>query len=105
MFDNVNDCKMFYNANEGSGDRRLSTSYLLQSRNGFIIVITRDKDLVFKLTENYKNMIEVGSMTSADIFILLEKKLRSFSNVYVAIDLVKAFDYIPLIINQAAAYI
>ncbi|KAK5652950.1 hypothetical protein OQA88_9429 [Cercophora sp. LCS_1] len=86
-------------------DGRPMATYLPQSRNGSIIVTTRNKDLAFRLTGRPQNMIEVGPMTQTDALLLLQKKLGSLSDPDVAADLVQALDLVPLAISQAAAYI
>ena len=112
VLDSADDRDVFYNANHAHGatssdarDRRPFATYLPQSRNGSIIVTTRNKDLAFRLTGHRQNMINVGPMAQADALTLLEKKLGSPVNPDVAADLVEALDLVPLAISQAAAYI
>jgi hypothetical protein len=45
-------------------------------------------------------MIEAGPMTQTDAVTLLKNKLRSLSDMSVAIDLVQALDLVPLAISQ-----
>ncbi|EAQ88760.1 hypothetical protein CHGG_05379 [Chaetomium globosum CBS 148.51] len=112
VLDSADDRDVFYNADHAHGvtssdarDRRPFATYLPQSRNGSIIVTTRNKDLAFRLTGRHQNMIDVGPMAQADALTLLEKKLGSLANPDVAADLVEALDLVPLAISQAAAYI
>jgi tetratricopeptide (TPR) repeat protein len=104
VLDSADDGEVLYSASEG-GYRRPLASYLPQSRNGFIIVTTRNKELALKVTGSRKFMIDVEPMTPGDALQLLERKLGSFSARDVAVDLVKALDCVPLAISQAAAYI
>ncbi|EAQ83260.1 hypothetical protein CHGG_09664 [Chaetomium globosum CBS 148.51] len=75
------------------------------SRNGSIIITTRNKDLASRLTGRRQNIIEVGPMVQMDALTLLERKLGSILNTDAAAKLVRALDFIPLAISQAAAYI
>ncbi|KAK0744820.1 hypothetical protein B0T21DRAFT_380952 [Apiosordaria backusii] len=75
------------------------------SRNGSIIITTRNKDLARRLISRTQNIIEVGPMTQRDALTLLEKRLGSLSDLDVATKLVQALDFVPLAISQAAAYI
>jgi hypothetical protein len=112
VLDSADDRDVFYNANNAHGatssdarDRRPFATYLPQSRNGSIIVTTRNKDLAFRLTGRRQNMIDVGPMAQTDALTLLEKKLGLLANPDVAADLVEALEFVPLAISQAAAYI
>ncbi|KAK3985963.1 kinesin light chain [Cladorrhinum sp. PSN332] len=106
VLDSADDRDVFYDLTSGDArDGRQFASYLPQSRNGSIIVTTRNKDLAFRLTGRRQNIIEVGPMAQADALKLLEKKLGSFADMDIATDLVQALDFIPLAISQAAAYI
>ncbi|KAH7303118.1 P-loop containing nucleoside triphosphate hydrolase protein, partial [Stachybotrys elegans] len=104
VLDSADDHEVLYGLSEEGGNRRLLASYLPQSRNGSIIVTTRNKDLACRITGSRNFMIEVGPMTQADAITLLEKKL-GFADVNTATDLVQALDCVPLAISQAAAYI
>ena len=107
ILDNADDHGVFYNAspNTSTSDRLGLARYLPQSRNGSIIITTRDRDLAFRLTGNHRNMISVGPMTEKDALMLMERRLGSLSDVNVAVDIVRSLDHIPLAISQAAAYI
>ena len=105
ILDSADDSDVFYGASANTRDGRPLATYLPQSRNGSIIITTRDRDLAFRLTGNYRNMVNVGPMTGEDALMLLEKRLGSLSDVDVAADLVRVLEFIPLAISQAAAYI
>ncbi|KAK4139101.1 kinesin light chain [Dichotomopilus funicola] len=112
VLDSADDGDVFYNVDHASsatsgdtGERRPFATYLPQSRNGSILITTRNKDLAFRLTGRRQNMIDVGPMAQADALSLLEKKLGTPANPDVAADLVEALDLVPLAISQAAAYI
>ncbi|KAK3394969.1 P-loop containing nucleoside triphosphate hydrolase protein [Podospora didyma] len=112
ILDSADDHDVFYGTTHddglASGDARNGrpfATYLPQSRNGSIVITTRNKDLAFRLTGRRQNIIEVGPMAQMDALSLLEKKLGSLPNIDVAADLVRALDFVPLAISQAAAYI
>ena len=112
ILDSADDRDVFYRTTNGDaptgGDAhngRPFATYLPQSRNGSIIITTRNKDLAFRLTGRRQNMVEVGPMAQTDALTLLEKKLGSLPETDVAVDLVRALDLVPLAISQAAAYI
>ncbi|KAL1846163.1 hypothetical protein Daus18300_014339 [Diaporthe australafricana] len=104
VLDSADDYEVMYGISEIDGHRRSLASYLPQSRNGAIIVTTRNKDLAYRVAGNRDYMIDVGPMTQADALILVEKKL-GLSDVDTATDLIQALDCVPLAISQAAAYI
>ena len=112
ILDSADDRDVLYLATNGDAstsgnarNRRPFATYLPQSRNGSIIITTRNKDLAFRLTGRHQNVIEVGPMAQTDALTLLEKKLGSPPDTDVAADLVDALDFVPLAISQAAAYI
>ncbi|KAL8330826.1 hypothetical protein RB593_001671 [Gaeumannomyces tritici] len=80
-------------------------NYLPQSRNGSIVVTTRNRDLAFRLTGDHKNIIDIKPMVLADALLLLKKKLGPLPDTDTAKALVQALDLVPLAISQAAAYI
>ncbi|KAJ9130676.1 Kinesin light chain [Pleurostoma richardsiae] len=80
-------------------------SYLPQSRNGSILLTTRDKDLARRLVGEERNIIQVGAMMQTDALLLLEKRLGTISDMDTAKELVRALDCVPLAISQAAGYI
>ncbi len=77
VLDSADDDNVFFGTSEGVRDGRPLTTYLPQSRNGCIIVTTRDKHLADRLTGNRDNSIEVGPMTETEALALLKKKLGS----------------------------
>ncbi|KAH7625475.1 hypothetical protein B0T09DRAFT_387827 [Sordaria sp. MPI-SDFR-AT-0083] len=75
------------------------------SPNGSLLVTTRNKNLACRLVGGYKNTIEIGPMVEGDALLLLERKLSLLSDKDSAEELVRAVEYVPLAISQAAAYI
>ncbi|KAK3344474.1 hypothetical protein B0T25DRAFT_573411 [Lasiosphaeria hispida] len=106
ILDSADDCDVLYRLSSGNehNGRPLAT-YLPQSRNGSILITTRNSDLAFRLTGRRPNMIEIGPIVQTDALKLLGKKLGSLLDAAVAVDLVQALDFVPLAISQAAAYI
>jgi tetratricopeptide (TPR) repeat protein len=81
------------------------SEYLPQSPNGSILITTRNDEVAFKLIGGYQDIIRVGPMDQDHALALLQTKTGDSSNEEAATDLVKALDYMPLAISQAAAYI
>ncbi|KAL8364594.1 hypothetical protein RB595_003740 [Gaeumannomyces hyphopodioides] len=104
ILDSTDDGGVFYATNHGREGKPLA-SYLPQSRNGSIVVTTRNRDLACRLTGSYKNIIDIEPMVLADALLLLKKKLGPLRNTDTAKALVQALDLVPLAISQAAAYI
>ena len=118
ILDSADDRDVFYSPTSGddptsgsgptggdAGNGRPFAAYLPQSRNGSVIITTRNKDLAFRITGRRRNMIEVGPMAPTDALTLLEKKLGPLPDLDVAADLVEVLDLVPLAISQVAAYI
>ncbi|KAK3687150.1 P-loop containing nucleoside triphosphate hydrolase protein [Podospora appendiculata] len=106
ILDSADDRDVFYGPTSGDArNGRPFVTYLPQSRNGSVIITTRNRNLAFRLTGRRQNMIEVGPMARTDALMLLDQKLGSPTDLDVAIELVQALDLVPLAISQAAAYI
>ncbi|KAH8588907.1 P-loop containing nucleoside triphosphate hydrolase protein [Bisporella sp. PMI_857] len=111
ILDNADDVDVFYlsrapqrNESFATASARLVT-YLPQSRNGSILITSRSKDVAARLAGNYNNIKEVHAMGESQALYLFRNKLQSASNEEGAADLLRALDYIPLAITQAAAFI
>ncbi|KAL8413208.1 hypothetical protein RB594_004728 [Gaeumannomyces avenae] len=104
VLDSADDNDALYQP-RGDGNARTLASYLPQSPNGSIVVTTRNRDVGFKLTGNYMDIIEVGPMRVAEALSLLENRLGQLRNPEAAEALVQKLDCVPLAISQAAAYI
>ncbi|KAH6869395.1 hypothetical protein B0T10DRAFT_568921 [Thelonectria olida] len=105
ILDSADEHGVLFGVNGNNHDGRSLATYLPQSRNGSILLTTRNRDLAHRLTGDHQAMIEVGPMMEIDALKLLENKLGSLSDAIIAADLVRALDFIPLAISQAAAYI
>ncbi|OIW27995.1 TPR-like protein [Coniochaeta ligniaria NRRL 30616] len=106
FLDSADDSDVFYSSVDDSGGRPLA-SHLPQSRNGSIVITTRDGNLASRLTGDERRLIKIGSMTEADALTLLERRLGGLSDTEksMGVDLLRALDLVPLAISQAAAYI
>jgi tetratricopeptide (TPR) repeat protein len=78
---------------------------LPQSPNGSILITSRSRDVAFRLTGNYADIIRVQPMDQAHALALLRNKLDGSFEQDDAAAFVEALDYMPLAIAQAAAYI
>jgi tetratricopeptide (TPR) repeat protein len=78
---------------------------LPQSPNGSILITSRSRDVAFRLTGSYADIIRVHPMDQAHALALLRNKLEGSFEQDDAVALVEALDYMPLAITQAAAYI
>ncbi|WPJ65283.1 hypothetical protein SMAC4_13902 [Sordaria macrospora] len=104
ILDSADDVDVFFGAGSNP-ERRPLADYLPQSPNGSLLVTTRNKNLACRLVGGYKNTIEIGPMAEGDALLLLERKLSLLSDKDSAEELVRALEYVPLAISQAAAYI
>ncbi|RYP47712.1 hypothetical protein DL768_006248 [Monosporascus sp. mg162] len=110
VLDNVDDVETFLSRRREGDERSESSStplavYLPQSRNGSILITSRNKDAAARLAGGHKNIKEVRAMDESQALHLFRNKLQSASKEEGAADLLRALDYIPLAITQAAAYI
>jgi hypothetical protein len=112
ILDNADD-ESFFNTQwyEGqgaaSGDARSRLTladFLPQSRNGSILITSRNTDAAAKLIGRYKDIIWIQKMSRDEGIELLQKKLSGPLDGQ-ATELLTALDYMPLAIAQAAAYI
>lgn len=80
-------------------------SYLPKTGNGKVIITSRNRSVAEKLTGSHKAIQEVPTMDNVEALKILENKLSQDIDQDAAIDLARALDFIPLAVNQAAAYI
>jgi tetratricopeptide (TPR) repeat protein len=111
VIDNVDNVETFFplrkrQRDEADASVQISlATYLPQSNNGIILVTSRCKDAASRLTGGYNKIKEVLVMDEGEGLQLLRNKLQDPSTEEGAVDLLRALDYIPLAITQAAAYI
>jgi tetratricopeptide (TPR) repeat protein len=124
IIDNADDVEVFTcrsaggRGNQDEFASRAATTlldYIPQSSNGSIFITSRSRDVAFRLTGDYADIIRVRPMEQAQALKLLQNQLESSFGQKDsgqdgveqedAIALVEALDYMPLAISQAAAYI
>lgn len=108
ILDSADDSEVLYGANDNGHDKRSLAAYIPKTRNGSIVLTTRNRGLASKLTGGHKYIIDVDAMSETDALTLFKRKMGSPlspSDAGLAEDLVKALECIPLAISQAAAYI
>ena len=105
VLDSVDDGDVFFGIQGERKDARLLATWLPQSRNGSIVITTRDQGVAVRLTGRHQDTIPIRPMVEIDAVSLLEKRLGQLPDRRMAADLVQALDRVPLAISQAAAYI
>ncbi|KAF9766796.1 hypothetical protein IL306_000734 [Fusarium sp. DS 682] len=86
-------------------DQQPLAAYLPKRRNGTILITSRGMDAAERLTGSHKAVYRVSTMDEAQGLQLFQNKLDGDFDSDAATDLLRALDYIPLAITQAAAYI
>ncbi|KAF6784617.1 Kinesin light chain 5 [Colletotrichum sojae] len=91
---------------DGENNARIPTAlYLPKKDNSKILFTSRSWDAAERLTGNGKTIHQVPTMEKTQALLLLQKKLGQDVDEAAAVRLVGTLEYIPLAINQAAAYI
>ncbi|RYP42629.1 hypothetical protein DL768_010304 [Monosporascus sp. mg162] len=101
IIDNADDLKLLFGVPQSLSD------YLPISRNGSILLTTRDHRTAFTFTNRQADIITIIEMSEAEALAMLQNDL-SESQVQSKQDtkrLLKALAYLPLAIKQASAYI
>lgn len=80
-------------------------SFLPKSRNGKVVITSRSIDASERLAGSHKNIFRVLAMDQDQALQLFRNKLKKQHDEDGAADLLRALDYIPLAVTQAAAYI
>ncbi|KAF3359144.1 Aminomethyltransferase [Verticillium dahliae VDG1] len=121
VLDNVDDVNLFHPSTNARGhraanqptdentvvksDQRPLAVYLPKCCSGIILVTSRSMDAAEKLTGSQKAIYRISTMDDAQGLQLFRNKLNGDFDRNAAADLLRALDYIPLAITQAAAYI
>ncbi|KAI9768659.1 MAG: hypothetical protein M1839_003994 [Geoglossum umbratile] len=114
IIDNADDLGVFscpldrYEGGKGNVSSNVAAALLEslpQSSNGSILITSRSRDVAFRLTGSYADIIRVHPMDQSHALALLRNKLEGSFEQDDAVALVEALDYMPLAITQAAAYI
>ncbi|KAF6810671.1 Kinesin light chain 5 [Colletotrichum plurivorum] len=105
VVDNADDAGVFFFHNRQDKSQDPLASYLPKSTNGKILVTSRSLDAAEKLAGRSRTILQIPAMQEDQALELLTKRLDGETDKAAAIELVSALDYIPLAVNQAAAYI
>ncbi|KAI0968709.1 P-loop containing nucleoside triphosphate hydrolase protein [Xylaria arbuscula] len=111
VLDSADNIEVFYYTQAMAGqtaserEKKPMSAYLPQSSNGSILVTTRNRDLAYRLTGRYNDIIDVGPMDQEHAIALLAIRLKEGADIDTATELVQVLEYMPLAISQAAAYI
>jgi tetratricopeptide (TPR) repeat protein len=79
--------------------------FIPSSRNGSILITSRNREVAFELTGRYKQILTVEPMNESEALQLLGNTLVGNHPQDEMAELVKALDYMPLAISQAGALI
>ncbi|KAF6806923.1 Kinesin light chain 5 [Colletotrichum sojae] len=91
---------------DGGNNARIPTaSYLPKKDNSKILFTSRSWDAAERLTGNGKTIHQVPTMEKKQALLLLQNKLKQDVEKATAVRLVGTLEYIPLAVDQAAAYI
>ncbi|CAO2658195.1 Nn.00g059180.m01.CDS01 [Neocucurbitaria sp. VM-36] len=80
-------------------------SFVPESRNGAILVTSRNREVARLLTGSYPQILQVDEMEELEAIELFNKKSGGGHEPTEVATLVKKLDYIPLAISQAASHI
>ncbi|KAJ0358883.1 hypothetical protein COL26b_014447 [Colletotrichum chrysophilum] len=101
IIDNADDVRMLF-AKDGI---ETYLSYLPKRTKSKTLVTSRSRDAAERLTGNVKMVYTVPTMEKEQALQLLKRKLGRDINEAAALRLIRTLEYIPLAVNQAAAYI
>ncbi|KAF4474585.1 hypothetical protein CGGC5_v017065 [Colletotrichum fructicola Nara gc5] len=101
IIDNADDVKMLLSKDTNE----TYLSYLPKRENGKILITSRSWAAADELTGNVKMIFRVPTMEEAQALQLFQKKIGRDDNEAAVLRLIDTLDYVPLAINQAAAYI
>lgn len=105
VLDNADDSGIFFNSNT-SNERGPLVSFLPQAAHGSILITSRNGLAARNLVGRDGHVIEVQPMTEEESLVLLRARIpQSGESGEDETALIKALEYIPLAITQAAAYI
>ncbi|RGP63231.1 kinesin light chain 3 [Fusarium longipes] len=106
IVDNADDIDLFFhNKERGDVSQDRLASYLPKSTKGKILVTSRSLDVAEKLVGSIQATLPIPVMREEQALELLQRRLENKTDESTAKHLVSTLDYIPLAVNQAAAYI
>ena len=104
IIDNVDDLETLH-AEVGRSEETVSIANMVpQSRNGRVLITSRNIDVAREMVGREQDIVRVGQMEEGEAAELLKKKLVKPLDGSEA-SLLAALDYFPLAITQAAGYI
>lgn len=104
--DNADALDMFFSKDEGEDDTQvLIASCLPKTHNGKTLVTSRSLTVSEKLTGSHKAILRIPTMGRSEALELFRNKFDGDIDEAAAVDLVSTLDFIPLAVNQSAAYI
>ncbi|KAH8734444.1 hypothetical protein BGZ61DRAFT_490401 [Ilyonectria robusta] len=104
--DNADALDMFFSKDEGEDDTQvLIASCLPKTHNGKTLVTSRSLTVSEKLTGSHKAILRIPTMGRSEALELFRNKFDGDIDEAAAADLVSTLDFIPLAVNQSAAYI
>ncbi|KAF6781030.1 Kinesin light chain 5, partial [Colletotrichum sojae] len=101
VIDNADDIQMLFSKN----DNETYLSYLPKRENSKILITSRSWDAADKLTGNGRMIFRFPIMEEAQALQLFQTKIGRDVNEAASLRLINTLDYVPLAVNQAAAYI
>jgi tetratricopeptide (TPR) repeat protein len=105
ILDNVDDARYLLKSSSSSKQQKERIlDYFPASSHGSVLLTSRTRDAALKVVER-SSIISVEQMGAEHAVELMRKKLDCDHTHDEALQLTKALDYMPLAINQAAAYI
>lgn len=113
ILDNMDDITVLRDAADGTvpDDVRphaaLSSleGFIPQAQHGCVVLTSRSEDAASWLTDGHRSIIRIGTMAENEGLAILTNKLTIQYMEESALALLKALDYIPLAITQAAEYL
>ncbi|KAH7353339.1 kinesin light chain 3 [Plectosphaerella cucumerina] len=103
--DYVSPYVFFLNDRHNNISKQPLTSYLPKSIKGKILVTSRSLNAAKRLVGYSRSILRLSVIEEAQALKLLTKRLEGETDKATSIKLVRALDFIPLAVNQAAAYI
>ncbi|KAH6895215.1 P-loop containing nucleoside triphosphate hydrolase protein [Thelonectria olida] len=100
ILDNADDANVLFSTAQAP-----LASFLPKSRNGLILVTSRNKDTANRLVGDDRNIYKVQPMEHYQASQLLRDKLGETCDQSLASELLSSLDYMPLAITHAAAFI
>lgn len=117
VVDNVDDGNVMFKPQSGEIDpeapamaftQRPLADYLPSSRNGSIVITTRNREVAERLIDYPEDILDLGPMEVDEAVVLLTKKLMKTEGDRLRddlVDLARQLDCMPLAMSQAAAYV